>query len=98
LNVCFENGALNSSMQQHSKIVELVFQNLTSAESFVQFPDASVELGVSNALHVHALGEIPSQQPVRILVGTTSPRMVWITKVNLDVGRQSKALVQTPVG
>jgi len=42
---------------------------------------------------VHAFREVLSQQSIGILVRTTLPWLLWITEVDLDVGRQAKALV-----
>ena len=42
---------------------------------------------------VHTFREVLPQQTVGILVRATLPRLLRITEVDLDVGRQAKALV-----
>ena len=42
---------------------------------------------------IHAFWEVLSQQTIGILVRATLPRLLWITEVHLDIGRQAKALM-----
>ncbi len=39
---------------------------------------------------VGSLGEVLSEQAIGVLIGTTLPRALRITEVDIDVGRQAK--------
>ena len=46
-----------------------------------------------NVREIHPFREVLSEQAVGVFVGTPLPGTLWITEVNLDVGRQCETLV-----
>ena len=42
---------------------------------------------------VGSFWEVLSEQSVGILIGTALPRALWITEVNINIGRQCEAFV-----
>ena len=42
---------------------------------------------------VGAFWEVLSEQSVGVLIGTALPRALWITEVDINIGRQCEALV-----
>ena len=61
------------------------------AWSFVELPSHFVELGLRVRGQVSPLRQVPPQQTVGVLIGTTLPRTLRIAEVNVDVGHQRQA-------
>src|ERR1017187_7910772 len=58
---------------------------------FVELTGHFVQMGLRVHRQVGSLGKILSQQTVGVLIGSALPRALWITEVDVDIGRQRKS-------
>src|SRR5215475_2308870 len=58
------------------------------AGPFIELPSHSVELRLRVDCQIRSLGEVLPQQAVGVLIGSTLPRALRITEVDVDFGRQ----------
>jgi hypothetical protein len=67
------------------------FQRLS--RSFVELTRYFVQLSLRVYRQVRSLGEVLSQKPIGVLIGTTLPRTLRVAEVDINVGRQGKLFV-----
>src|SRR5665811_765828 len=58
---------------------------------FVELTGHFVQMGLRVHRQVGSLGKILSQQTVGVLIGSELSRALWITEVDVDIGRQRKS-------
>lgn len=81
-------GRCNGLVKSLSRRIEVQGLPRTPVEP----PGYGVEPRLRLVGEIGSLGEVLSQQPVRVLVRTALPGILRVTKVDLDIGRYCEAL------
>src|SRR5215831_7930375 len=90
VNVRIEGAGSSGRCNTGTKSFGRGLEAQSLAGPFIELPSHSVELRLLVHCQIRSLGEVLPQQAVGVLIGSTLPRALRITEVDVDFGRQGK--------
>ncbi len=91
--ILLRNKAVQRSAIISNKTFLRCFKAQTSSGSVVKFVCNRIALCLSKCRHRGAFGQILSDKSVGIFIGSSLPRVVWVSKIKSSIGGRFNKLI-----